>query len=140
MVKHSSHFELSDTEFERQFTEGLLDPGLFNHEAHLRLAWLHIHKYGIDAAIKKVCTQLKAYVKALGASDKYNETLTIAAIRAVYHFKLKSETVTFKDFIIENPRLKINFKELMGQHYKTDIFNSVVAKERFLEPELLAFD
>lgn len=134
------HSELSDLAFEQQFADGILPPTLFNHEAHLRLAWIHIKRYGIDVAIQNVTVQLQSYVSGLGASDKYNHTLTIAAIRAVYHFILKSQTTDFQSFIEENPRLKFNFKDLMFAHYRTNIFIAEYAKTQYLEPELLPFD
>ncbi len=134
------HYKLSDAEFLDQFKNAILDPKLFSHEAHLRLAWIYINNEGLDNAIKKITHQLKNFVTALGASDKYNETVTVAAIKAVYHFWLKSETITFQDFILENPRLKTDFKALLAAHYDIDIFNSEVAKSNFLEPTLLPFN
>ena len=136
----NNHFNLDDAAFEAAFKNCTLDPELFNHEAHLRLAWIYIDKYGVDTAIENICTQLKDYVKHLGAESKYNATVTIAAIRAVYHFKLKSASNNFRDLIKEFPRLKYSFKALLECHYKTDIFNSEVAKKTYLEPELLPFD
>jgi hypothetical protein len=79
-------------------------------------------------------------VEFLGVTDKYNTTLTIAAIKAVYHFMLKSESDNFKDFIDEFPRLKYNFRELMASHYELYIFNSDKAKKEYLEPDLIPFD
>jgi len=134
------HFELTDTEFENQFSTCTLDSSIFTHEAHLRLAWIHIHKYGIDKAIENIRFQLQVFVESLGASDKYNETVTVSAIKAVYHFMLKSAATDFQQFISENPRLRDNFKELLHCHYTTDIFKSEQAKRKFLEPELLPFD
>ncbi|MEL7002009.1 MAG: hypothetical protein AAFN93_04645 [Bacteroidota bacterium] len=134
------HFELSDSEFERRFNDCLLDPSIFSHEAHLRLAWINIDRYGIIEAEKKIQHQLRAFVQSLGAADKYNTTLTVAAIKAVYHFKLKSNSDNFQDFIEEFPRLKYNFKELMSSHYGFDIYNSMLAKKEFLKPDLLPFD
>ena len=135
-----THYILNDTEFEEQFKIGLLSPKLFNHEAHLRLAWIQISKYGIERAQINIQKQLLAYVEKLGARPKYNTTLTIAAIKAVYHFMLKSESETFKDYIEEFPRLKHNFKDLMNAHYGIDIFSLEKAKIEFLEPDLLPFD
>jgi hypothetical protein len=106
--------DLSDDEFEQQFQNCSIDAALFTHEAHLRLAWIHIEKYGAEKAITNICFQLKRYVEFLGATDKYNETVTIAAIRAVYHFKLKTDASSFSEFITKNPRLKNNFKELLA--------------------------
>lgn len=134
------HFTLADNEFEKQFQNCVLDPAIFTHEAHLRLAWIHIRKYGADIAIDHIRFQLQSFVENLDARNKYYETVTIAAVKAVFHFMLKSKTDNFKDFITENSRLKKNFKELLAFHYQTDIFNSPIAKEKYLTPELLPFD
>jgi hypothetical protein len=134
------HFEFSDDDFEQQFSISVLSPTIFTHEAHLRLAWIHIRKYGIQTAIENICEQLQNYVASLGARDKYNKTVTIAAVKAVYHFMLKSKADNFQVFISENQKLKTNFKELLNTHYSTDIFKSAKAKKEFLEPELLPFD
>jgi hypothetical protein len=135
-----AHFQLTDAEFENQFERGTLDPALFNHEAHLRLAWIHLAKYGEVQAIENINQQLIQFVEIVGAKDKYNRTLTIGAIKAVHHFMKKSKSHTFHDFIKEFPRLKYNFKELIGKHYTTDIFNSAKAIKEFIEPERLPFD
>lgn len=135
-----AHVQLSDSEFERQFQSKTFNPEWFSHEAHLRLAWIHIRNYGIEQAIENICSQLVAYVDHLGVRDKYNKTLTIAAIRAVYHFRLRSHADAFPDFIAEFPRLKYNFKELIFAHYGVDIFQLESAKHEYLEPDLLPFD
>lgn len=135
-----THFELDDHAFERQLEDCTLPAEVFTHEAHLRLAWIHINTYGIEKAIENIRLQLVSYVDALGARDKYNETLTVAAIRVVYHFMLQSKSKNFQDFITEFPRLKYNFKELIHSHYGVDIFSSTRAKQKYLEPDLLPFD
>lgn len=135
-----SHYSLTDDQFEYQFERCAVDPAIFTHEAHLRLAWIHISKYGIDQAIVHIQTQLQAYTKQVGASSKYNTTVTIAACKAVYHFMLQSDRLSFQQFIQNNERLKNNFKELMQAHYKTNIFQSEIARSGYLEPELLPFD
>jgi len=147
------HRTLSDQAFLDQFADQSLPPNWFSHEAHLRLAFLHIRQSGIERAIETVRAQLKAYVAHLGASDKYHETLTVAAVRAVYHFMLRekldipiahhpteSDLEIFLTLLHRHPRLRTSFRELMFAHYKTDIFSSASAKKEYLEPELLPFD
>ncbi|MCW3075768.1 MAG: hypothetical protein JWO32_377 [Bacteroidetes bacterium] len=134
------HFELSDEEFESKFRNCTISAEIFSHEAHLRLSWIHITKYGLVSAIQNICIQLKAFVDFAGEKDKYNKTLTVAAIKVVNHFIKKSNSLTFESFISEFPRLKFNFKDLMNQHYRLDIFNSVEAKIKFIEPDLMPFD
>lgn len=135
-----NHFDLSDSDFEKKIISCGLNPSDFTHEAHLRLAWINIKKHGIKQAEKNIQNQLQQFVEFVGAKDKYNMTLTLAAIKAVYHFMLKSNSDNFKDFITEFPRLKYNFKELMACHYGFDIYNSEKAKTEFLEPDLASFD
>jgi hypothetical protein len=73
------HQTLSDAEFESQFRACTLNPALFTHEAHLRLAWIHIRQYGIEQAIKNVNAQLLKFVAHVGATDKFNKTVTICS-------------------------------------------------------------
>lgn len=133
------HYTLSDAAFEKEYKNGTFDPAFFSHEAHLRLAWIHIMKYGDQAAIQNICTQLMKFVELNGITEKYNETLTIASIKAVYHFTQKSGAGNFQDFIAAFPQLKYNFKDLIQVHYSVDIFNSERAKRAFIEPDLLPF-
>lgn len=136
----TTHFDLSDSQFEEQFRNGTFDPDLFNHEAHLRLAWIHIKKYGIDTAIDNICDQLMAFVKQHGVEGKFNKTLTVAAIKAVDHFISRSNKTDFLHFLQQHPRLKYNFKDLMASHYGVDIYHSATAKKEFVQPDLLPFD
>lgn len=136
----AGHFQYTDDQFEAQFANLSLRPELFDHEAHLRLAWIHITKYGMEKALQRLSSQLKAYTAHLGAADKYHHTMTIAAVKAVYHFVLRSSSQRFPDFIREFPRLKHNFMELMRSHYSEDIFKSEHARTNYIKPDLVPFD
>ncbi|MDY8137436.1 hypothetical protein [Aquimarina sp. 2201CG5-10] len=134
-----NHFDLSDPIFEQQFANCQLDPTLFSHEAHLRLAWIHIDKYGIRKAVENIGSQLKKFVVHVRATDKYHQTITITAIQAVNHFMKQSKSDNFKDFIIEFPQLKNDFKSLINSHYTMDVFNSEVARKEYIKPDLIPF-
>ena len=135
-----AHTLLSDTTFEKQFQEGSLDPALFTHEAHLRLAWLYLTQYRVESTIPKICTEIKRFAGRHGAPDKFNRTVTVAAVKAVRHFMLKSKAKSFREFITEFPRLKYHFKDLMAAHYSFDIYNDPKAKQYFLRPDVVPFD
>lgn len=140
MLIKEKHFHLTDEEFEQQFENCSMSPDIFTHAAHLRLAWIHVTKYGLNAAIDNITAQLRRFTSTVGAAAKYNHTITVAAIRAVNHFINKSSSNNFKDFIAEFPRLHTNFKDLVNSHYKTDVFNSPEAKQKYIEPDLVPFD
>jgi hypothetical protein len=135
-----NHYLLSDDVFETQFEDCSLNPKLFSHEAHIRLAWIHIKKYGVDRAITNINSQLLNFVVSVRARDKYNKTVTVAAVKTVYHFMLKSNTDNFKSFILEFPRLNKNFKALLNSHYSMDLFNYEAAKKQYIEPDVLPYD
>lgn len=133
------HYILTDRQFEVHFENCILNPKFFNHEAHLRLAWIHVRKYGVDQAVENLCRQIDRFDKVFGTGRKFNKTVTIAAVRAVHHFMKKSESDTFQDFILEFPELKNDFKRLIKTHYSVDIFTQPKARTRYLEPDLAAF-
>lgn len=135
----NGHLDLADEEFLDQFKSCALSPELFSHEAHLRLAWLLIDKHGLELAIDQVCSQIENYVDHLGARDKYHKTLTVAAVQIVNHFYVQSESTNFIDFILENPRLKTSFKELIDSHYSSEVYHLEQARAKYFEPDLLPF-
>ena len=112
---------------------------MFTHEAHLRLAYIHIEKYGLEQAEQNMCDQIKGFAESLGVYDKFNKTVTIASVKAMNHFMQKAKSNNFKDFIQEFPRLLSNFKDFIGQHYGFNVFADKRAKKEFVEPDLLPF-
>ncbi len=135
-----SHYTLSDSEFEKQFAELKLEAKMFTHEAHLRLAWIHLNKYGEENAIQNITKQIFKFVSNLGESEKYNTTLTITAIKIVKHYMDKKPFDNFKEFIATYPILISNFRSLVEEHYSIDIFSSKEAKRNYLLPDRRKFD
>jgi hypothetical protein len=135
-----NHMDLTDGEFLSQFESCTLDPDLFSHQAHLRLAWCLIRRDGIEDSIYKICDQIESFDKEFGGGMKFNKTLTVACIYAVYHFMIKSDKETFSEFIKENPRLITNLKDLILQHYSEDVFRNAEAKKGLLQPNIQPFD
>lgn len=133
------HTRLTDDAFEQKFADCTLAPVLFSHEAHLRLAYIHLKKYGVATAEKQLCTHIERYANKWGATGKYNKTVTVASARVMCHFMQKATSDDFAGLMTEFPRLKTNFKDLLKQHYSTNIFASPEAKTKFLEPDLLPF-
>lgn len=133
------HLSLTDDQFESQFRNGSLAPNLFNHEAHIRLAWIHVGRYGVEQACEHICCQIQAFDRQHGDGTKYHHTLSMAAVKAVGHFYQKSNANTFTDFINEFPRLISNFKSLVNTHYSAFVIRLPKARTQYLEPDLLPF-
>jgi len=133
------HYLLSNSELEEKFRNCIIPPIIFTHEAHLRLAYIHVKKYGIKKAIKNLCDQIADFDNKYGNGLIFNKTVTIASTKVMYHFIEKSKSIDFKGLLKEFPRLKNNFLGLLKSHYKLDIFNSKTAKEEYAKPDLLHF-
>lgn len=134
------HYQLSDHQFKSQFGDCTLNPSLFTHEAHLRLAWIHIREHGEEQAVRNICQQIQKFDSTHGDGTKYHKTVTIAAIKIVHHFMKKSNADSFKELISSFPRLRDNFKELLGAHYSFDIFSFNKASIEYIEPDIQSFD
>lgn len=135
----TDHFKYSDTEFLKHFADFTLEPALFTHEAHLRLAWLYINLYGTEKAAGLICNQIKAFDRKFGDGSKFNKTVTIASVFIVSHFMGRSLCSEFERFLEEFPRLKTNFTDLIKSHYKINIFTDKRAEKEYVEPDLLSF-
>lgn len=133
------HWKLSDEEFEMKFEKLEFRPLWFTHEAHLRLAWIYVTKYGKKTAFEKYSSQLQEFAKKYSADGKYNATVTFASIQIMSNFIDKSDMYDFQDFINEFPQLKTNFKGVLETHYSGNIFTLIEAKQQILQPDLQPF-
>lgn len=134
------HWDLDDSRFITAFETGSLSPSLFSHEAHLRLAYIYLKNFGEELAIDKCCKGIREFDRLHGDGTKFHKTLTVASVKAVHHFMRKSKSTTFDDFIVEFPRLKTSFKQLLDQHYAFDLLKNVKAKSEYVAPDLIPFD
>jgi hypothetical protein len=133
------HFRFSDEVYEQKFRDCKLPPLYFSHEAHLRLAYIHLKKYGLEKAIENMCTQIYDFAFKYGATMKFNATVTYASLQIMYHYISNSESNNFLDLMIEFPHLLTNFKEEIQKHYSWDVFRSPEAKTKIHEPDLEPF-
>lgn len=132
-----SHDQLNDEAFEKEFSACAMLEEVFTHEAHLRLAWIYLQKYGERKAELKTNEDIVRYTKFLGVAHIYNRTVTTAAVKIIAQLSKKLEGSTFNELLDAFPELMLDFKGLIGQHYSMDVFNSAIAKANYVEPDLL---
>lgn len=131
---------MNDTDFIKAFQTGTIEPKAFNHEAHLRLAWIYLRNYAPEKAIVTFCDALLHYVRSKGAETKYHQTLSEAAMRIVNERMVKNKSRSFEDFLKENKDLQDDFKKLIRQHYSMACLHSENAKMHYIEPDLKPFN
>ncbi|NQZ32688.1 MAG: hypothetical protein HRU06_15580 [Oceanospirillaceae bacterium] len=127
---------LTDDQFLQQFENHRLDPASFNHLGHLRLAWLYLTKYQYAVAVDKICTGIQTYALSLGASDKFNKTITIAILQMIY---IRQQQFTYKSwpsFVTNNPDIIEDVLSLLLAHYSKERLCSNLAKATFVKPDI----
>ena len=140
MMESQKHFTLSDNDFIAQFETFELPENWFTHEAHLRLAYILLKRHGVLQSIQKMCAQIKQFDHHFGDGTKYHHTITIAAIKTVNHFMLKSSSTNIRALLQEFPQLKSNFFGLLKCHYSPKILESNKSRVSYIEPDLLPYD
>lgn len=133
------HRKLSDDDFEAAFRDKTLRPGWFTHEAHLRLAFIHITKYGLDEARNNMRSQIRAFAENLGIYDKYHDTVTIAAVYMVNEYMKDADNSSFDTFLNSGGNDLRSFKELLNKHYSYNVFRNQEARQHYIAPDLIPF-
>ena len=133
------HWRFSDEVYEQKFREIKFPPLYFSHEAHLRLAYIHLQKYGLEQSIKNMCTQIYDFALKYGATMKFNATVTYASLQIMYSYMQNSKSDNFKGLMDEFPHLLQDFKCEIQKHYSWDVFRSPEAKSKIHQPDLEPF-
>ena len=125
-----------DLRFREDFESGRLSPALFDHRAHVGLAYVYLAGSDVEAAVVRIRDGLRTFLAHHGIDPaKYHETMTRAWILAVRHFmELSPEAESADDFIDKNPRLLDG--TIMLTHYSVGLLFSPEARARFVEPDL----
>lgn len=125
-----------DRRFRADFEACAIPPAVFDHRAHVRLAYTYLAEVDDEAALARMRAALLAFLRHNGVDpSKYHETMTRAWILAVRHFMEKSPACASADaFIASNPTLLDT--KIMLTHYSAEVLFSDEARSRFVEPDL----
>ena len=75
MTSVAAAVRLDDEALLAGFESAALEPGNFHHEEHVRVAWLYFQRHEPAVALARFETHIRKLVTALGAADKYHETI-----------------------------------------------------------------
>jgi len=125
----------ADRTFRADFEALKVAPADFDHEAHVRLAYVYLVGGDVDEAVQRIRAALLAFLQHHGIpATKYHETLTRAWVLAVRHFMDKGPASSAADFIASNPELLDS--RIMLSHYSASVLFSPEARAAFVEPDL----
>lgn len=129
-----------DKQFIVRFEALTLEPGTFDHKAHLRLAFLCIMQDGLEPAVERVGRGIRAFAEHLGARDKYHQTITEALVRVIGLRLARQPVSDWQRFLALNPDLVDLAKEVLLQHYSPERLFCDEARSHFLEPDRLPLE
>jgi hypothetical protein len=125
---------MNDQEFLTAFEQHTLSE--FPHKSHIRMAWLYLRSDGWEAGQERIQRGIQNFAAALGATNKYHQTITLFWARLVQHaIDDKPEIDGFDTFIEHYPFL-LN-KNAISAHYSTSLVQSEAARRHWIEPDLL---
>ena len=124
-----------DRQFRLAFDACTIAPSEFNHQAHVRLAYIYLTEGDANAAVQKMRNALLKFLEHNNVPrSKFHETLTRAWVLAVQHFMNKSTSTSAADFIAKNPELLDS--KIMLTHYSASVLFSADARASFVQPDL----
>jgi len=132
---------LSDDEFLTQF-EALTFPNeQWHHREHVKLAYLYLRRYPLDAAIEKMRASLKAFNAKHSVPETldrgYHETMTQGWMKLVHCTLCEYGPSENADAFVDT-NVQLLSRRALRFFYSRDRIMSAEAKHGFIEPDLAA--
>lgn len=134
-----NHFaSAADRDFRHSFEQCTIAPAVFDHRAHVRLAYMYLVDHDAEASLRLLRNALLNFLAHNQApASKYHETMTRAWIMAVRHFMESPQSyASADDFIAHHPILLDS--KIMLTHYSAEALFSEEARARFVQPDIEA--
>lgn len=105
----------------------------FDHVAHVRAGYLYLCAHGFGGAIERMSAAIRRYAAHLGATDKYNETVTVAWIALIrQHMSERGAAGGWPAFRAANPELFA--RGVLDRYYDRPVLDSALARRTFVLP------
>ena len=118
------------------FENATLDPGGFNHEAHIQVAWHYLQELSLLDAIARFTRAIKRLTRKLGVSAKYHETITWFYLIKIAERLQASPGADWRTFKSANPDLFTWNPSLIEKYYSKELLSSETARQMFVFPDL----
>lgn len=128
------HAELNNQEFIDQIETVTINPELFTHEAHIRMAWLYLNDFDKDTALRHICAAIKGIDAKYAGGTKYHHTITVVFARSIAILMQQKPAKTWQEFITANAGLGIS-KKFLAEYYSDEVLYSDEAKNQFVVPD-----
>ena len=117
------------------FETGCIDADAFDHEAHVRVAWLYLREYPATEATRRFCAALRRLTVALGAPGKYHETITRFYLRVIAQRHQDEPARDWEAFRAANRDLFGGSDNVLNRYYSPELLATPRAREIYLPPD-----
>ena len=128
---------LSDSQFQAAFEAVEMDVKAFDHEQHVRLAWLYLKEHDLEQAFQRYKRSLIKFATAWGYPGLYHETITWCYLSLIHQAVATSDNeqtwVAFRD---QNPAIMSKSPPIIFHHYSKDLIASKEARASIVEPDI----
>jgi hypothetical protein len=124
----------ADEEFLGAFEAGRIANQDFHHRDHLRLAWIQVHRLGLERASDTVAGGIRQFASHHGHGERYHETMTRFWVRVIGMGIDRHPTLAFDDLLAAEPHLLD--KNLPYRHWSRERMLSDAARQQWVEPDL----
>ncbi len=135
-MEHRSNVTPDDEEFLAAFEAGRIANQSFHHRDHLRLAWVQIHRLGLERASESVTVAIRHFAAHHGHASRYHDTMTRFWLHAVAIGIDRHPDLAFDDLLAAESDLLD--KNLPFLHWSHQRMSSDEARGRWVEPDLIS--
>jgi hypothetical protein len=131
---------MTDEEFLIAFERCTLPEKAWTHCAHVRMAWLYLHRGALPEMLAIVRKGIKRYNATLNKTIAYHETITRGFLILIDdRMRRAGGDGSFEAFCADNPDLLDSKLTALLAHYRKETLFSLAARETFVAPDLLPF-
>lgn len=129
---------MTDEDLKAAFEDGSLPPDVFDHAAHVQLAWVYVHELALPQAIERFIDGLRAFTRQHGDEAKYHETISWFFLLLIADRQGKTRAKTYVEFIEANPDLIASSKAVLSRYYRSETLAADGARAHFTLPDNFA--
>ena len=119
------------------FEQGSIDPELFNHEAHVFIAWSYLQQCDLKESIDRFCAALRRLTKKLGIELKYHETLSWFFMILIAERRSELGSNVWQTFRQGNADLFATHPSIVRDYYSEERLGWSIARTQFVMPDRL---
>ena len=129
---------MTDDQFMASFEDCSLPADIFDHRAHVRMAFLYLCRYSLLETIQRFSAALAKFAAAQGKVARYHETITWAFLFLICErMQRAGRTPSWEEFSADNADLLSWEQNILRKYYREETLASDLARATFLLPDKL---